>query len=71
MFFNRGVFITDMFSYSVVDEACRATNIMLIAGVTRELVHCISSQTQSGTRDWAFVSSACICVPWRCGIGLV
>ena len=43
MFFNRGVFITDMFSYSVVDEACRATNIMLIAGVTRELVHCISS----------------------------
>ena len=35
MFFNRGVFISDMFSYSVVDEACRATNIMLIAGVTR------------------------------------
>ena len=43
MFFNRGIFITDMFSYSVVDEACRAANIMLIAGVTRELVHCISS----------------------------
>ena len=43
MFFNRGVFVTDMFSYSVVDEACRAANIMLIAGVTRELVHCISS----------------------------
>ena len=40
-FFNRGVFITDM--YSVVYEACRAANIMLIAGVTRELVHCISS----------------------------
>ena len=38
MFFNRGVFITDVFSYSVVDEACRATNIMLIAGVTGELV---------------------------------
>ena len=43
MFFNRGVFITDMFSYSVVDEACRATNMMLMVAVTRELVHCISS----------------------------
>ena len=26
MFFNGGVFIIDMFSYAVVDEACRATN---------------------------------------------
>ena len=26
MFFNRGVFIIDMFSYAVVDEACRPTN---------------------------------------------
>ena len=43
MFFNRGIFIADMFSYSVVDEACRATNMMLIVAVTRELVHCISS----------------------------
>ena len=25
MFFNRGVFIIEMFSYAVVDEACRAT----------------------------------------------
>ena len=34
-FFNRrGVFIIDMFSYAVVDEACRATNILLIAAVT-------------------------------------
>ena len=32
-----------MFFYAVVDEACRATNILLIAAVTRELVHCISS----------------------------
>ena len=71
MFFNRGVFIIDMFSYAVVDEACRATNILLIAAVTRELVYCISSKTQSGVRDRAFVSSACICAPWRCGIGLV
>ena len=35
MFFNRGAFTTDMFSYSVVDEMCRATNIMLIAAVIR------------------------------------
>ena len=43
MFFNRGVFIIDMFSYAVVNEACRATSIMLFAAVTRELVDCISS----------------------------
>ena len=43
MFFNRGVFIIEMFSYAVVDEAFRATNVLLIAAVTRELVHCISS----------------------------
>ena len=34
MLFNRGVFIIDMFSYAVEDEACRATNILLIAAVT-------------------------------------
>ena len=28
-----------MFSYAVVDEACRATNVLLNAAVTRELVH--------------------------------
>ena len=34
----------DMFSHAVVDEACRAANIiLLITAVTRELVHCISS----------------------------
>ena len=42
-FLNRGVFIIDMFSYAVMDEACRATSIWLIAAVTRELVHYISS----------------------------
>ena len=42
MFYNRGDFIIEMFSYAVVDEA----------------VHCISSSTQSGVRDRAFVSSA-------------
>ena len=43
MFFHRGVFITEMFFYTVVEEACRATNVLLIAVVTREKVHCISS----------------------------
>ena len=27
MFFNRGVFIIEMFHYAVVNEACRATNV--------------------------------------------
>ena len=43
MFFHRGVFIIEMFFYTVVDEASRATNVLLIAAVTSELVHCISS----------------------------
>ena len=43
MFSNRGVFVIDTLSYAVVDEACRATNILLIAAVTRKLVHCVSS----------------------------
>ena len=34
------IFITEMFFYAVVDEACRATIVLLIAAVTRELVHC-------------------------------
>ena len=42
-FFNRGVFVVDMFSYAIMDEACSATSILLVAAVTRELVHCISS----------------------------
>ena len=44
------MFFTEEFSllrsvlfYAVVDEACRATNLLLIAAVRRELVHCISS----------------------------
>ena len=43
MFFDRRVFIVNMFSYAVVNEACGATNILLIAAVARELVQCISS----------------------------
>ena len=41
-FFNRGIFL-DMFSYSIMDEACSATNILLIAPATRKLVQFISS----------------------------
>ena len=58
MFFHRGVFIVEMFFYAVVDEDCRATIVLLIAAITRELIHYISSLTQSGVRDRAFVSSA-------------
>ena len=58
MYFHRRVFIIEMFFYAVVDEACRATNALLIAAVTRELVYCISSQTKSSIRDKAFVSGA-------------
>ena len=43
MFFQGRVFIVEMFFYVVVDEACRATNVLLIAAVTREPVYCISS----------------------------
>ena len=43
MFFHRGVFIVEMFFYAVVDEDCRATIVLLIAAITRELIHYISS----------------------------
>ena len=43
MFYNRGVCVVDMFSYAIMDEACSATNILLITAVTHELVHCSSS----------------------------
>ena len=43
MYFHRRVFIIEMFFYAVMDEACRATNELLIAAVTRELLYCISS----------------------------
>ena len=43
MFFHRRVFIIAIFFYEVMDEACRATGVLLIAAVTRELLHCISS----------------------------
>ena len=62
MFFNRGDFIIEMFSYAVVDEACRATKQCISdrsCYTYIKLVHCISSSTQSGVRDRAFVSSAC------------
>ena len=42
-FFHRGVYIIEISVYAVVDETCRATDVLLIAAVTRELVHCISS----------------------------
>ena len=32
-----------MFSYAIMDEACGATNILLIAPATRKLVYFISS----------------------------
>ena len=43
VFFDGGVIVIEMFSYAVMDEACCATNVLLIAAVARELVHCISS----------------------------
>ena len=58
MFFHRGAFIIEMFFNAVVNEACGAINVLLIAAVTRELVHCISSLTQPSVGDRAFVSSA-------------
>ena len=47
MFFHRDVFIIEMFFNAVVDELCQATNVLLIAAVTREVI-----------RDRASVSSA-------------
>ena len=43
MFFNGGIFVIDGFSHAIMDEACGATNVLLAAVVTRELVYCISS----------------------------
>ena len=42
MFFKGGIFVIDVFSHAIMDEACGATNVLLTA-VTRELVYCISS----------------------------
>ena len=39
MFFHRRVFIIAIFFYVVMDEACRATDVLLIAAVTRELYY--------------------------------
>ena len=33
MFFNGGVIVIDMFSYAVKDEACCATNVLLINSI--------------------------------------
>ena len=38
-FFNSRIFVVDMFSFAIMDEACSATNILLIAPSTRKLVH--------------------------------
>ena len=43
VFFDGGAIVMDVFSYAVMDEACCATNVMLITAVARELVHYISS----------------------------
>ena len=32
VFVNRGIFVVDMFSYAIMDEACSATNILFIDG---------------------------------------
>ena len=42
MLCKKGIFVVDTFSYAIMDEACSATNILLVAAVTRELVHYIS-----------------------------
>ena len=39
MFFNGGIFVIDVFSHAIMDEACGATNVLLAAVVTRELVY--------------------------------
>ena len=41
--FNRRIFVVDMFSYAIMDEACNATNILFIAPATPRLVHFIFS----------------------------
>ena len=42
MFFNIGIFVIDVFSHTIMDEACGATNVLLTAVVTHKLVYCIS-----------------------------
>ena len=33
VFFNGGVFVIDVFSHAIMDEACSATNVLLTAAV--------------------------------------
>ena len=47
VFFNRGIFVIDVFSHAIMDEACGATNVLLTAVVTCKLVYCITKQYTS------------------------
>ena len=55
MFINGGVFVIDVFSHAIMDEACGATNVLLTAAIARELVYCILRK-HNPVLDKAFVS---------------
>ena len=42
VFFHRGVIIVQVFPYTIMDKACSAPDVMLVAVFTRDLVNSIA-----------------------------
>ena len=59
MFLHGGVIIVQEFSHTIVDKACSATDVMLVAVVTRDLVNSIACKAQFGVGDRAVGPRAC------------
>ena len=59
VFLHGGIFVIEVFSYTILDETCTATDVLLIAVVTCDFVDDVSSLVQVGFRNGALVSGAC------------
>ena len=43
MFLHGGIFVIEVFSYTILDETCSATDVLFIAVVTYDFVDDVSS----------------------------
>ena len=59
VFLHCGIFVIEVFSYTILDETCSATDVLLIAVVTCDFLDDVSSLVQVGFRNGALVSGAC------------
>ena len=58
MFLHNGTFVIEVVSYTILDETCSTTDVLLIAVVTCDFVDDVSSLVQGGFRNGALVSGA-------------